>query len=131
VVRGFLSSPRRRRRTLTITVVSLLVGGVAFSMVHWSNTSHVRYPETRPGKPTVVKNPVRADFRVARKEGVMEVAGRAEPFHHIDRNTLTLIAPPTPNPRALAAAPVGAQLADGSLGIGSLRARALAEAPAG
>jgi hypothetical protein len=74
VVRSFLSSPRRRRRTLTITTVALLVGGVTFSMVHWSNTSHVHYAETRPGKPTVVKNPVHADFRVARKEGVMEVA---------------------------------------------------------
>jgi hypothetical protein len=74
VVRSFFSSPRRRRRTLTIATVSLLVGGIAFAMVHWSNTSHIRYPETRPGKPTVVKNPVHADFRVARKEGVMEVA---------------------------------------------------------
>ncbi len=43
-------------------------------MVHWSNTSHIRYPETRPGKPTVVKNPVHADSRVARKEGALRVA---------------------------------------------------------
>jgi len=88
VVRGFLSSPRRRRRTLTITAVSLLVGGVAFSMVHWSNTSHIRYPETRPGKPTVVKDPVPADFRVARKEGVMQVAAEfvntAVRRHHVE-----------------------------------------------
>jgi hypothetical protein len=55
------------------------------------------------------------------EEGVMEVAGRAEPFHHIDRNTLTFVAPPTPNPRALAAPPVAADLVGGSLGIGSLR----------
>lgn len=55
------------------------------------------------------------------EEGVMEVAGRTEPFHHVDRNTLTLIAPPTPNPRAVGPAPVAAAPA-GSLGIGSLRA---------
>jgi hypothetical protein len=51
------------------------------------------------------------------EEGVMEIPGRTEPFHHVDRNTLTLVAPPTPNPLARAAARAG-----GSLGIGSLRA---------
>jgi hypothetical protein len=51
------------------------------------------------------------------EEGVMEIPGRAAPYHHIDRNTLTLVAPPTPNPLARAAARAG-----GSLGIGSLRA---------
>jgi hypothetical protein len=45
------------------------------------------------------------------EEGVMEIPGQDEPFHHIDRNTLTRVAGPTPNPRA----------GDGSLGIGSLR----------
>ncbi len=51
------------------------------------------------------------------EEGVMFIPGRDEPFHHIDRNTLTRIAPPTPNPLALAAtAP-----SNDSLGIGSLR----------
>ncbi len=48
------------------------------------------------------------------EEGVMEIPAQAEPFHHIDRNTLTRIAPPRPNPRASVAG-------DGSLGIGSLR----------
>jgi hypothetical protein len=52
------------------------------------------------------------------EQGVMEIPERGEPFHHIDRNTLTRIAPPTPNP--LAGAIAGA---DGSLGIGSLRQR--------
>jgi hypothetical protein len=28
----------------------------------------------------------------------MQVRGRAEPFHHRDANTLTRVAPPTPNP---------------------------------
>ena len=43
-------------------------------MVHWSNTSHVHYAKTRPGKPTVLATPVHADFRVAKREGVMHVA---------------------------------------------------------
>ncbi len=38
------------------------------------------------------------------EDTVMAVRGRAEPFHHRDRNTLTRIAEPTPNPLALAPA---------------------------
>jgi hypothetical protein len=34
------------------------------------------------------------------EDTVMIVRGRAEPFHHTDHNTLTRIAPPTPNPLA-------------------------------
>jgi hypothetical protein len=49
------------------------------------------------------------------EEGVMAIAERAEPYRHVDRNTLTRIAAPTPNPLARAT--------DGrDLGIGSLRA---------
>ena len=47
--------------------------------------------------------------------------GRAEPFDHVDRNTLRRVAPPTPNPLALAAqsgAGNEATTQDGSLGIG-------------
>jgi hypothetical protein len=45
---------------------------------------------------------------------VLQIPGRDAPFHHIDRNTLTKIGAPTPNPlaRGISAA--------GSLGIGSL-----------
>jgi hypothetical protein len=49
------------------------------------------------------------------EEGIMQVEGRDEPFHHIDGNTLTRVAAATPNPLAQPAA------SDGSLGIGSLR----------
>ncbi len=49
------------------------------------------------------------------EEGVLEIPGRDAPFSHIDRNTLTRIAAPTPNPLAQATATVG------SLGIGNLR----------
>jgi hypothetical protein len=75
-VRGFLSSPRRRRRSLTAFVVSLLVAGVTFSMVHWSNTSHVHYAHTRPGKPTILPAPVPADYGTAKREGVLRVAAQ-------------------------------------------------------
>jgi hypothetical protein len=47
--------------------------------------------------------------------GVLDIPDRDEPFHHVDRNTLTRVGPPTPNP--LAQAGVG----DESLGIGNLR----------
>ena len=50
----------------------------------------------------------------------MEIPDRDQPFHHIDRNTLTRVAPPRPNPLAGGVT----RSADGSLGIGSLRATA-------
>jgi hypothetical protein len=34
------------------------------------------------------------------EEGQMQIPGNAELFHHTDRNTLTLVASPTPNPLA-------------------------------
>ena len=37
------------------------------------------------------------------EDTVLEVRGRAEPFHHTDRNTLTRIGAPVPNPLSLAA----------------------------
>ena len=57
------------------------------------------------------------------EEGVMEIAGRDEPYHHIDRNTLRRIAAPTPNPLAAQAQQRAAvaSVDDDSLGIGGLR----------
>jgi hypothetical protein len=49
------------------------------------------------------------------EQGVLDIPDRDEPFSHIDRNTLTRIGSPTPNPLAQAT------VADGSLGIGNLR----------
>jgi hypothetical protein len=49
---------------------------------------------------------------------------RDEPFDHVDRNTLHRVAPPTPNPLALAARsgqPSTPMVGDGSLGIGKPR----------
>ena len=34
------------------------------------------------------------------EDTVLMIRGQAEPFHHTDRNTLTKIAEPTPNPLA-------------------------------
>jgi hypothetical protein len=50
------------------------------------------------------------------EEGVLEIPGRADPFHHVDHNTLSRVGPPVPNPLA-----AQARRADPSLGIGSLR----------
>jgi hypothetical protein len=60
------------------------------------------------------------------EEGVLQIPGRTETFSHIDRNTLTKIAPPELNPLARAAALSDAVVAGaGSLGIGSLRGMSL------
>jgi hypothetical protein len=65
------------------------------------------------------------------EEGVLAIAGRTEPFSHIDRNTLHQVGPPLLNPLAQMAQTAGTETAGtktvataGSLGIGSLRARA-------
>ena len=52
-----------------------MVGGVTFSMIHWSNTSHyhmapIRYDE----KAQVVVAPVKAPFGVAKRQGVLKIA---------------------------------------------------------
>jgi hypothetical protein len=57
------------------------------------------------------------------EEGVLQIPGRDEPFSHTDRNTLTRIGAPELNPLARAAGSAAlAGGAEGSLGIGSLRA---------
>jgi hypothetical protein len=57
------------------------------------------------------------------EEGLLQIPDRDEPFSHIDRNTLTRVAPPQLNPLAEEARGAAAAPADGSLGIGSLRIR--------
>ena len=39
------------------------------------------------------------------QDTVMQIQGRAEPFHHTDRNTLTRVAEPGLNPLAMPDAP--------------------------
>jgi hypothetical protein len=55
------------------------------------------------------------------EDTVMQIPDRADPFHHIDRDTLTRIAEPSPNPLALAADSSVVVDGDRSLGIGTLR----------
>jgi len=58
------------------------------------------------------------------EEGVMEIPGATEPFHHIDRNSLVRVEAPTPNPLALADGDEAGGVdgtGGGGLGIGSLR----------
>ena len=52
------------------------------------------------------------------EDTVLQLPDRDDVFHHIDRNTLTRVAPSAPNP-LVALLPVGR--AAGSLGIGDLR----------
>jgi hypothetical protein len=55
------------------------------------------------------------------QETVLKLPDRAELFSHTDRNTLTRVGQPTPNPLAVADASPGSDSGDGSLSIGSLR----------
>ena len=57
------------------------------------------------------------------EEGIMEIPDRDEPFRHFDRNTLTRVGAPSPNPLAQEGS------ADRSLGIGGLGS--LANRPTG
>jgi hypothetical protein len=58
------------------------------------------------------------------EEGVLDIPDRPEPFHHIDRNTLTRLREPTPNPLA------GAASGGRGLGLGSLRRQSGGYSPA-
>jgi hypothetical protein len=49
------------------------------------------------------------------EEGVLEISGSDAPFHHTDRNTLSRVSSPLPNPLSQP------DVRDSSLGIGSLR----------
>jgi hypothetical protein len=59
------------------------------------------------------------------EDALLQIPDRTEPFHHIDRNTLTQIAAPTPNPlMSVSGMPVSGPAPAspaGSLNIGSLR----------
>ncbi len=77
MVRGFFSSPRRRRRTFVAGVALVLVSGITFSMIHWSNTSHYRMAPIRYNeKAQVYTPPVKRDYRKAKQEGVLLVAAK-------------------------------------------------------
>ena len=74
-MRGFFSSPRRRRRLAWAGGAALIAAGITFSMIHWSNTSTYKEPPIRYNEPAdTVAIPVATVFGPAKKEGVLEVA---------------------------------------------------------
>jgi hypothetical protein len=76
-VRGFFSSPRRRRRTFIAGVALVLVSGITFSMIHWSNTSHYRMlPVRYDEQAQVYTPPTRREYRKAKQEGALAVAAK-------------------------------------------------------
>lgn len=90
-MRGFLSSPRRRRRLAWGGGAALVASAITFSMIHWSNTSTYKEPPIRYNEPAdIVAVPVAADFRAAKKEGVLEVAAAfvdtAVKREHVERS---------------------------------------------
>lgn len=76
-MRGFFSSPRRRRRTFVAGVALVLVSGITFSMIHWSNTSHYRMMPLRyDEKAQVYTPPTKREYRMAKQEGALVVAAK-------------------------------------------------------
>jgi hypothetical protein len=71
-------------------VAALLVGGVTFSMIHWSNTSTYKEAPLRNEPVQLPVVPVKADFKRAKKEGVLDVAATfvdtAVKRNHVDRS---------------------------------------------
>jgi hypothetical protein len=90
-VRRVLSSPRRRRRLVWGGACALVVGGVAFSMIHWSNTAPTYDTPVRTNEPAqILADPIATPFKRARSEGVMAVAAQfvdtAVKRRHVERS---------------------------------------------
>jgi hypothetical protein len=89
-MRSVFSSPRRRRRLTWTGVLLVVAGGITFSMVHWSNTSHYRELKPHAGTPMVYTPPTRVSFAVAKHEGALKVAAAfvntAVKREHVDRS---------------------------------------------
>lgn len=76
-MRRILSSPRGRRRLAWGGACALIVGGVTFSMIHWSNTAPTFDTPVRLDQPAQVEpEPIATPFKRARTEGALEVAAR-------------------------------------------------------
>jgi hypothetical protein len=76
-MRRVLSSPRRRRRLVWSGAAALLVGGITFSMIHWSNTAPDLDTPVRLNEPAQIDPvPVNAPFKNAREQGVLKVAAQ-------------------------------------------------------
>lgn len=74
---GFLSSPRRRRRLIAASGAALVVGAIAFSMVHWSNTGKTYDIAADPGEPAPAPPAPRpARFTPDVRKSVLDTAAR-------------------------------------------------------
>lgn len=74
---GVLSSPRRRRRLIAAGATALVVGGVAFSMIHWSNTgTHYDIAAPRSEPPPPPPGPTPARFTPSVRREVLQTAAR-------------------------------------------------------
>jgi hypothetical protein len=83
------AEPGARRFTVRATVGSLTAGIVSAPFLH-ENFHTVEYTITVT---------VNADGTFGyEQDTVLQIAGRAEPFHHVDRNVLRRVARPKPNP---------------------------------
>jgi hypothetical protein len=95
-VRGWLSSPRKRRRIFRVGALAALVGGVAAAMIAWPNTADspkVVYdttPVTITPEPSEVK-PSRTDLIAARQVAARFVV-TAMARQHLDE-TYTMVTP--------------------------------------
>ncbi len=68
----------------------VVVGGITFSMIHWSNTSHYRELKPRPGTPQVVVPPAHVAFAPRKRAGVLAIAAKfvntAVKRDHVERS---------------------------------------------
>jgi hypothetical protein len=74
---GLLSSPRRRRRLIGGTSIALVVGVVAFSLVHWSNTGtdyDIAAPRSEPVPPPPGPRPT--PFTPSMRKEVLKTAAQ-------------------------------------------------------
>lgn len=78
-----------RRFTVKATLGSPVAGIVSAPFLH-ENFRTLEYTVTFT---------LQDDGRLAyEQDTVLQIAGRPEPFHHVDRNVLRKVAPPSPNP---------------------------------
>ena len=89
------AEPKARRFTVKATLGSPMAGIVSAPFLH-ENFTTLEYAIT-----ITVNDDGTLGYE---QDTVLQVAGRPEPFHHVDKNVLRRIAPPRPNPAAIAAA---------------------------
>jgi hypothetical protein len=87
------AEPEARRFTVKATLGSLTAGIVSAPFLH-ENFRTVEYTIT-----VTVNDDGTLTYE---QDTVLQIAGRPEPFHHTDKNTLRRVGDPTPNPASRA-----------------------------